>query len=205
MTNPVPTTVMVVEDDSSASAGLMAALSHYGFLVVSVGNGRIALDQLESGNPPDVILLDLVMPEMDGWQFLSRIKETSRRSGARDRHHRHGPDSRIGHRPRQPPGFFTSLTLWKTWWPNSTASSGRLSRPTDLSPMSDRARTRHARRYLLGSKLHAQAANHSNSFLRPTGPAAMIRTAHCPTRLASLKSSNVACPEHRLARIAYRG
>lgn len=70
-------TVMVVEDDASASAGLLAALSHYGFVVVSVGNGRIALDQLATGPAPDAILLDLVMPEMDGWQFLEQLKGTA--------------------------------------------------------------------------------------------------------------------------------
>jgi DNA-binding response OmpR family regulator len=77
MTSSPLRTVMVVEDDTTASASLLAALSRHGFDVVSVGNGRAALEQLEAGPAPDVILLDLVMPEMDGWQFLDRLRGTT--------------------------------------------------------------------------------------------------------------------------------
>jgi CheY-like chemotaxis protein len=69
-------TVMVVEDDPRASASVLAELSQHGFAAVSVGNGRVALDQLAAGEKPVVILLDLVMPEMDGWQFLDRLRDT---------------------------------------------------------------------------------------------------------------------------------
>ena len=46
-----------------------------GYDVASVGNGREALDYLKQASPrPCVILLDLMMPVMDGWQFRKEQK-----------------------------------------------------------------------------------------------------------------------------------
>lgn len=77
MTRSSLKTMMVARDDARASARLVAALSQYGFVMVSAGNGRIALDRLAAGPAPDGILLDLDMPEMDGWEFLNRVKGTT--------------------------------------------------------------------------------------------------------------------------------
>jgi CheY-like chemotaxis protein len=63
-------TVLVVEDDASTRAGLTALLEAEGYSVLGAENGRQALDLLASGDPPRLILLDLMMPVMDGWQFL---------------------------------------------------------------------------------------------------------------------------------------
>jgi CheY-like chemotaxis protein len=65
-------TILLVEDDSSLRAGIQSALEEAGFRVVTAENGRIALGRLQSGLPLCLILLDLMMPEFDGWDLLLR-------------------------------------------------------------------------------------------------------------------------------------
>lgn len=60
---------MVVDDDEEAAAGLVEALEHAQFQVRTAVNGRAALEVLQSGARPSLILLDLHMPVMDGWEF----------------------------------------------------------------------------------------------------------------------------------------
>jgi signal transduction histidine kinase len=63
------TRLLLVEDDVSIRSALAEMLGDEGFTVTTADNGRDALDQLRSGTPPDVIVLDLMMPVMDGWEF----------------------------------------------------------------------------------------------------------------------------------------
>jgi two-component system response regulator MprA len=60
--------VLVVDDDASIQGFLAEALADEGYEVRTAGNGRQALAVLR-GWRPDLILLDLMMPEMDGWTF----------------------------------------------------------------------------------------------------------------------------------------
>lgn len=53
---------------------MVELLEEEGFTVASAENGRVALDQLQKGLRPLVILLDLMMPEMDGWDFRAAQK-----------------------------------------------------------------------------------------------------------------------------------
>ena len=46
-----------------------------GYRTQVVPNGRAALDYLRQGDFPEVILLDLMMPVMDGWEFRRRQRE----------------------------------------------------------------------------------------------------------------------------------
>ena len=64
-----PCTVFVVEDDVDTRDMLGRFLELEGFHVELASNGRQALDRLNSGIHPCIILLDLMMPVMDGWQF----------------------------------------------------------------------------------------------------------------------------------------
>ncbi len=64
--------ILVVEDHDGARKALADLLLTTGCDVVEAENGREALATLANGARPDVILLDLVMPEMDGWEFLKR-------------------------------------------------------------------------------------------------------------------------------------
>jgi len=61
--------LLVVEDDADIRETLDGLLSMEGFHVTGCSNGREALEWLHSSPKPDVILLDLMMPVMDGWQF----------------------------------------------------------------------------------------------------------------------------------------
>lgn len=51
-----------------------------GFNVETAANGRQALDRLEAGTPASIILLDLMMPVMDGWQFRREQSRSPRLS-----------------------------------------------------------------------------------------------------------------------------
>jgi len=69
-----PGTVMVVEDDEDTRDMLVRTLDKYGWGVMVAKNGQEALDNLHQGIP-QLILLDLMMPVMDGFQFISAIKK----------------------------------------------------------------------------------------------------------------------------------
>jgi signal transduction histidine kinase len=62
-------TLLVVEDDADIREALAGLLAMEGFQVNGCSNGREALDWLRVSPKPDLILLDLMMPVMDGWQF----------------------------------------------------------------------------------------------------------------------------------------
>ena len=61
--------ILLVEDDVSARAATALVLEFQGYKVVTMENGQQALDYLRSGQKPSVILLDLMMPVLDGWEF----------------------------------------------------------------------------------------------------------------------------------------
>lgn len=61
--------LLLVEDDLEVAETLDDFLTDEGFQIVMARNGKEALAQLRGGLRPSAILLDLVMPEMDGWQF----------------------------------------------------------------------------------------------------------------------------------------
>jgi CheY-like chemotaxis protein len=63
--------ILVVEDDEDAREAMVALLQMKGYHAVPAGNGREALDYLDQAPAPDLIILDLWMPVMDGWQFRS--------------------------------------------------------------------------------------------------------------------------------------
>lgn len=71
---------MIVEDDPTIRDGLSQLLQLEGFRASRAENGRDSLNQLKAGARPDVIVLDLEMPVMDGWTFLREL-DASLRSG----------------------------------------------------------------------------------------------------------------------------
>jgi CheY-like chemotaxis protein len=61
--------VLIVEDDRDTREMLERFLELEGYRVRTAENGRRALEELERDGPACVILLDLMMPVMNGWQF----------------------------------------------------------------------------------------------------------------------------------------
>ncbi len=61
--------VLVVEDDIDCRDAVTNLLESEGYAVTSAEDGQVALDRLREGLDPCVILLDLMMPVKDGWQF----------------------------------------------------------------------------------------------------------------------------------------
>jgi CheY-like chemotaxis protein len=69
--------ILVVDDDADVRQVLDLALGLEGFQVVTAADGREALEKLEAADPPvSLILLDLMMPVMDGWEFRRRQRGT---------------------------------------------------------------------------------------------------------------------------------
>ena len=67
-------TIMLVDDEESIRATLSDVLSDEGFRVITAADGDSALAQIEA-NAPDLIILDVMMPVLDGFQTLRLLKE----------------------------------------------------------------------------------------------------------------------------------
>ncbi|MGH2583620.1 MAG: response regulator [Dehalococcoidia bacterium] len=67
-----PRRVLVIDDDPDILSTVEQILAIEGYDVIAARNGAEALRALDSSNP-DVILLDLMMPVMDGWEFRRRL------------------------------------------------------------------------------------------------------------------------------------
>ncbi len=68
--------VMVVDDDNNICELLSLYLGKEGYSTVIASNGQEAVDRFET-EKPDLILLDIMMPQLDGWQVCRRIRKTS--------------------------------------------------------------------------------------------------------------------------------
>jgi CheY-like chemotaxis protein len=65
----VNTQILVVDDDPGSRSALTSLLRDEGFAVVAVAGGRQAMEYLQSCERPQLIVLDLMMPGMDGWDL----------------------------------------------------------------------------------------------------------------------------------------
>lgn len=68
------TKILLVDDNPKY---IEDVLPFYGYEVASVYNGRQALEKLDSGETFDLVLLDVMMPEMNGWETLKAIRKSS--------------------------------------------------------------------------------------------------------------------------------
>ena len=75
-----PPRVLLVEDEASIRVSVSALLAEEGFDVKTADGGRSALRYLQQtmAGLPDVVILDLRMPDMDGWQFRLEQKQDGR-------------------------------------------------------------------------------------------------------------------------------
>jgi DNA-binding response OmpR family regulator len=67
--------VLVIDDDLPIRGMLAAALRQHGFQVLLAGDGAEGQRALTIHHP-DIVLLDLAMPDVNGWDFLQRLQET---------------------------------------------------------------------------------------------------------------------------------
>ena len=65
--------IMVVDDEPDVVDLVKLVLESDGFSVVTAYSGKEALEKID-GEMPDLVLLDIMMPQMDGWEVYSRIR-----------------------------------------------------------------------------------------------------------------------------------
>jgi CheY-like chemotaxis protein len=70
--------VLIVEDDADLREMMAQLLTLEGFQTEAVANGKEALEYLRTATRPDLILLDLMMPVMDGWEFRRHQRQDPR-------------------------------------------------------------------------------------------------------------------------------
>ena len=68
--------VMIVDDDVNICELLRLYFEKEGYDVVTVNDGRTDLEKVQQ-KEPDIILLDIMMPELDGWQTCREIRKFS--------------------------------------------------------------------------------------------------------------------------------
>ena len=78
MESPARPSILIVDDDPRVRAALKAFLEQEGYGVATAGDGQSGLAYLQSSGAPALILLDLMMPVMDGFEFRVRqLQQTS--------------------------------------------------------------------------------------------------------------------------------
>jgi CheY-like chemotaxis protein len=71
---PMRRSVLVVDDDASIREGLASVLEDEGYFAYRARNGQEALAVLQQMPAPSVVLVDLTMPIMNGWQLIPALK-----------------------------------------------------------------------------------------------------------------------------------
>ena len=70
--------MLVVEDDPDIRESVTELVQELGFSAVEASNGRQALNMVQAGLQPDAIVLDIMMPIMDGKEFFENLPESMR-------------------------------------------------------------------------------------------------------------------------------
>ena len=68
-------TVLVVDDDVRNIYSLTKALENYGMNIITAIDGKEALSMLGKNKQTDIVLLDMMMPEMDGYETATAIRK----------------------------------------------------------------------------------------------------------------------------------
>jgi CheY-like chemotaxis protein len=78
LTEKATKSILVVEDDADIRDALAQILEFEGYQVICAANGQEALEYLKDSEKPGLILLDLMMPVMDGWQFRAEQQKNDK-------------------------------------------------------------------------------------------------------------------------------
>jgi CheY-like chemotaxis protein len=73
--------LLIVEDDEAVRQVMREVLEERGYVVASASNGREALNMLQHEPRPRLILLDLMMPVMNGWELLRELRQSAELAG----------------------------------------------------------------------------------------------------------------------------
>jgi len=68
-------TILVVDDDGDVRATLAELLREQGYVIAESADGREAEEYLRYNPPPACILLDLMMPRLDGWAVAAQMRQ----------------------------------------------------------------------------------------------------------------------------------
>ena len=70
--------ILIVDDEPDLVFSIKCGLEYYSeeYKVTSAESGRKCFEILKNGQIPDLILLDIMMPEMNGWNVFTKLKET---------------------------------------------------------------------------------------------------------------------------------
>ena len=72
----VPRLILVVDDESRMRRFIRMNMELEGYQIIEAGNGLVALDQIRQ-HTPDLVIMDVMMPEMDGFETLKLLREIS--------------------------------------------------------------------------------------------------------------------------------
>ena len=75
MNDVVRQTILVVDDDDDTRDAIAETLEEHGYRVVRKGSGRQAQQYLTTSAPPACMVLDLMMPDLDGWALASFMRQ----------------------------------------------------------------------------------------------------------------------------------
>lgn len=67
--------ILIIEDDEAIRTSLSDVLLSEGFKIYDAANGKVAFEILETVNESSLLLLDLMMPAMNGYEFSAAIKK----------------------------------------------------------------------------------------------------------------------------------
>ena len=118
---PAGKTVLVVEDNRTEREGLATILLSEGYAVATAADSAEALALLRAGTAPCLILLDMMLPGKDGWDFLSE----------------HRRDPRLG---AVPVIITTALGVASPEWAHSLGAAACFRKPLPVPALLDEVR-----------------------------------------------------------------